>query len=69
MNKETQFTMPIWPVSVRTGRLGAVDWGALQASVMVSIVPCVLVYVLLQKYYVSRLPQRRGEVRPRQTRS
>jgi multiple sugar transport system permease protein len=53
MNKETQFTIPIWTVSVRTGRLGAVDWGALQASVMVAIVPCVLVYVLLQKYYVS----------------
>jgi multiple sugar transport system permease protein len=53
MNKETQFTVPIWAVSVRSGRLGAVDWGALQASLMVAIVPCVLVYVLLQKYYVS----------------
>jgi multiple sugar transport system permease protein len=53
MNKETQFTIPIWTVSVRTGRLGAVDWGALQASLMVAILPCALVYVLLQRYYVS----------------
>jgi multiple sugar transport system permease protein len=53
MNKETQFTIPIWTVSVRTGRLGAVDWGALQASVIIGILPCILVYVLLQKYYVS----------------
>lgn len=53
MNKETQFTVPIWTVSVRTGRLGAVDWGALQASLMVAIAPCALVYILLQKYYVS----------------
>jgi multiple sugar transport system permease protein len=53
MNKETQFTVPIWTVSVRTGRLGAVDWGALQASLMVAILPCALVYVLLQRYYVS----------------
>jgi multiple sugar transport system permease protein len=53
MNKETQFTVPIWAVSVRSARLGAVDWGALQASLMVAIVPCALVYVLLQKYYVS----------------
>jgi multiple sugar transport system permease protein len=53
MNKETQFTIPIWTVSVRTGRLGAVDWGALQASLVIAILPCVAVYVLLQKYYVS----------------
>jgi len=53
MNKETAFTVPIMLVSVRTGRLGAVDWGALQAGVIISILPCVLVYVLLQKYYVS----------------
>lgn len=53
MNKETSFTMPIMLVSVRTGRLGAVDWGALQAGVIVSVLPCILIYVLLQKYYVS----------------
>jgi multiple sugar transport system permease protein len=53
MNKETQFTIPIWTVSVRTGRLGAVDWGALQASIIIAILPCIAVYVLLQRYYVS----------------
>jgi multiple sugar transport system permease protein len=53
MSKETTFTMPIMLVSVRTGRLGSVDWGALQAGVIVSILPCILIYVLLQKYYVS----------------
>ena len=53
MNKETSFTVPIMLVSVRTGRLGSVDWGALQAGVILSILPCILIYVLLQKYYVS----------------
>ena len=53
MNKETQFTVPIWTVSVRTGRLGAVDWGALQASICIAILPCIAVYVMLQRYYVS----------------
>lgn len=53
MNKETAFTVPIMLVSVRSGRLGAVDWGALQAGVIVSIIPCVLIYLLLQRYYVS----------------
>ncbi len=37
-------------VSVRAGRYGAVDWGALQAGVILSILPCVLIYLLLQKY-------------------
>lgn len=53
MNKETSFTVPIMLVSVRTGRLGSVDWGALQAGVMLAVLPCVLIYLLLQKYYVS----------------
>jgi multiple sugar transport system permease protein len=55
MNKETAFTVPIMLVSVRTGHLGAVDWGALQAGIIVSIVPCIAIYVFLQKYYVSGL--------------
>lgn len=53
MSKETSFTVPIMLVSVRAGRLGAVDWGALQAGVVLSILPCVLIYILLQKYYVA----------------
>jgi multiple sugar transport system permease protein len=55
MNKETAFTVPIMLVSVRTGHLGAVDWGSLQAGIMISILPCILVYIFLQKYYVSGL--------------
>lgn len=53
MNKETQFTVPVWLTSVRVGRLGSVDWGRLQAGIMIAIVPCIAVYVLLQRYYVS----------------
>jgi multiple sugar transport system permease protein len=53
MGKETHFTVPIMLVSVRLGRFGTVDWGALQAGVIVAILPCVAIYVLLQRYYVS----------------
>jgi multiple sugar transport system permease protein len=53
MNNENSFTMPILLVSVRSGRLGAVDWGALQSGVILSMLPCILIYLLLQKYYVS----------------
>jgi len=53
MSKETRFTVPIMLVGVRQGHFGAVDWGALQAGVVISIVPCLLIYALLQKHYVS----------------
>jgi multiple sugar transport system permease protein len=38
-----------------TTSLGGTDWGVLQAGVTISIVPCVLVYLLLQRYYVAGL--------------
>ena len=55
MNKETMFTLPIMLVASRTGYYGSTDWGILQAGVIISIIPCVPVYLLLQKYYVSGL--------------
>jgi multiple sugar transport system permease protein len=55
MNRESSFTLPILLVSVRSGNHGAVDWGALQASVVISIIPCLVVYIALQRYYVSGL--------------
>jgi len=53
MGNETRFTVPIMLVGVRQGHFGAVDWGALQAGVVVSILPCLAIYLLLHKHYVS----------------
>ena len=53
MNRENGFTVPVMLVGVRSGHFGAVDWGAVQAGVIISILPCLLIYLLLQKYYVS----------------
>jgi len=55
MSRESSFTVPILLVSVRMGHHGAVDWGALQASIVISIIPCLAVYLTLQRYYVSGL--------------
>ena len=55
MSRESSFTMPILLVSVRMGHHGAVDWGALQASIIISIIPCLAVYLALQRYYISGL--------------
>jgi len=56
MSKASAFTLPVILAAARTETsLGGTDWGMLQAGVTVSIIPCILVYLLLQKYYVSGL--------------
>ena len=56
MNRQDSFTLPLILAAARTETsLGGTDWGMLQAGVTVSIIPCVGVYLLLQKYYVSGL--------------
>jgi multiple sugar transport system permease protein len=54
MNKDLSFTLPLILAAARQQTiLGGTDWGMLQAGITVSIVPCVLFYVFLQKYYVA----------------
>lgn len=56
MNRGDMFTLPQVLAASRTvNMLGGTDWGMLQAGVTVSIIPCIAVYLLLQKYYVSGL--------------
>ena len=56
MSRESSFTLPVILAAARTETsLGGTDWGMLQAGVTISIIPCVGVYLLLQKYYVSGL--------------
>jgi multiple sugar transport system permease protein len=57
-SRESAFTLPVILAAARTETsLGGTDWGMLQAGVTISIIPCVLFYLLLQKYYVSGLTQ------------
>jgi multiple sugar transport system permease protein len=56
MSRGSSFTLPLILAAARTETsLGGTDWGMLQAGVTISIIPCVLVYLLLQRYYVSGL--------------
>ena len=56
MSKSSTFTLPvILAVSRTETSLGGTDWGMLQAGITISIIPCVLVYLMLQRYYVSGL--------------
>jgi multiple sugar transport system permease protein len=56
MSHSSRFTLPLILATARTETsLGGTDWGMLQAGITISVVPCVLVYLLLQRYYVSGL--------------
>ncbi|CAN7328878.1 carbohydrate ABC transporter permease [Devosia sp. LjRoot16] len=56
MNRQDSFTLPLILAAARTETsLGGTDWGMLQAGVTISVIPCVGIYLMLQKYYVSGL--------------
>jgi len=55
MTDQDNFTLPIFLSNVRSGLYGQVDWGALQAGVTVSIIPSVVIFLLLQRYYMNGL--------------
>jgi multiple sugar transport system permease protein len=55
LNDGSQYTLPIALVSLQAGAYGVVDYGVLQAGVVIAVAPVLLVYLLLQRYYVSGL--------------
>jgi multiple sugar transport system permease protein len=56
MNEDSTYTLPVVLALARTQTsLGGTDWGMLQAGVTISIIPCIGIYLLLQRYYVSGL--------------
>ncbi|KQT48139.1 ABC transporter permease [Devosia sp. Leaf420] len=55
LSDNEKYTLPVLMTAVRAGRLGAINWGALQAGVMVMTIPCLVVFLLLQRYYMRGL--------------
>jgi multiple sugar transport system permease protein len=54
MNRDSSYTLPVILALSRTQTsLGGTDWGMLQAGVSIAILPCIAIYLLLQRYYVS----------------
>lgn len=51
----SQYTLPVMLVNLSIGQYGSVDYGAIQAGVVITIVPVLLLYLFLQRYYVSGL--------------
>lgn len=55
LSDQEKFTLPIMLTTLVTGELGSVDWGVLQAGVVLTIVPCVVIFLALQRHYVRGL--------------
>ncbi|OHV80457.1 carbohydrate ABC transporter permease [Rhizobium sp. LCM 4573] len=55
LSSNENYTLPVLMTAVRAGRLGAINWGAVQAGVTVMVVPCLFVFLLLQRYYMRGL--------------
>lgn len=55
LGSQSKFTLPIMLTTLTSGQLGSIDWGVLQAGVVLTIVPCAVIFLLLQRHYVSGL--------------
>jgi multiple sugar transport system permease protein len=52
---ENKFTLPVTLTTLASNSFGTLNWGTMQAGVAVTVIPCVALYLLLQRYYVSGL--------------
>lgn len=51
----SKYTLPLALVNLVQGDWGAVDFGALQAGVMISALPCIFLFFVLQRAFVAGL--------------
>jgi multiple sugar transport system permease protein len=55
MTDSSKFTLPVMLLNAASGQYGAIDWGMLQAGITLSMLPCLVLFLFLQRYYVSGL--------------
>jgi multiple sugar transport system permease protein len=48
----TQATLPLAIATLRQQSMGVIDYGATEAGVIVMAIPCLILFLLLQRYYV-----------------
>jgi len=55
MTDSSKFTLPVLLLNATNGQFGSIDLGAVQAGVVVTMVPCLILFLILQRYYVNGL--------------
>lgn len=48
----TKQTLPVAIANLRQQTMGAIDYGATQAGVVVMAIPCIILFLFLQRYYI-----------------
>jgi multiple sugar transport system permease protein len=52
LSDEPKYTLPVVLTTLLTGTLGSIHWGILDASVVITAVPCLILYAALQRHFV-----------------
>lgn len=55
LTNDSLFTLPVALINVESGNYGAVNYGLLLSGAVIAMIPCIVVYVSLQRYYVRGL--------------
>ncbi len=55
LTNDSLFTLPVALSNVETGTYGSVNYGLLLAGAVIAMIPCIVVYVALQRFYVRGL--------------
>jgi multiple sugar transport system permease protein len=55
LNDGSSYTLPVMLVNIRYASFNILDVGALQAGVVVAMLPCLVIYLALQRFYVAGL--------------
>lgn len=55
LTDEDLYTLPVSLVNLQQGTYGQVNFGLLAAGAVIAMIPCIILYVTLQRYYVSGL--------------
>jgi multiple sugar transport system permease protein len=52
LTQGSKYTLPVALVNLRSGEFGTIDLGALQAGIVVTAIPCLLLFLALQRHYI-----------------
>lgn len=55
LSSQALFTLPVQLLNLQLGTQGIVDYGLLEAGAIITMIPCLLLYFALQRYYVAGL--------------
>ncbi len=55
LTSQDHYTLPVLLTAVRAGHYGSIDWGAVQAGVTLMMIPCLMLFLALQRYYIRGL--------------